>query len=50
MQDNLRKENLKDFIKSLKDDVSYVILIFSSTVGIYMTYFYSCLLFSLFDN
>ncbi|WP_431608774.1 hypothetical protein [Chryseobacterium sp. 'Rf worker isolate 10'] len=45
MQDNLRKENLKDFIKSLKDDVSYVILIFSSPVDIYMTYFYSSLLF-----
>lgn len=43
MRDNLRKENSEDYIKSLKDDASSVILIFSSPVGVYMTYFYSAL-------
>lgn len=43
MRDNLRKEDLSDFIKNLKDDISTVFLIFSSPVGVYMTYFYSAL-------
>jgi hypothetical protein len=43
MRDNLKNENLEDFIKKLKDDISSVILIFSSPVGIYMTYFYSAI-------
>lgn len=43
MRDNLKKENLENFIKNLKDDASSVILIFSSPVGVYMTYFYSAL-------
>lgn len=43
MRDNLRKENLGDLIKNLKNDASSVLLIFSLPVGIYMTYFYSAL-------
>jgi len=43
MRDNLKKENLEDFIKNLKDDASSVILVFSAPVGVYMTYFYSAL-------
>lgn len=43
MHDNLKKENIEDLIKNLKDDISSVFLIFSSPVGIYITYFYSAL-------
>lgn len=43
MRDHLKKENLEEFIKQLKDDASSIILIFSSPVGVYMTYFYSAI-------
>lgn len=43
MRDDLRKENLEEFVKNLKDDASSVFLIFSSPVGVYMTYFYSAI-------
>ena len=43
MRENLKNEKLEDFIKQLKDDISSVILIFSSPAGIYMTYFYSAI-------
>jgi len=43
MRDHLKKENLEEFVKQLKDDASSVILIFSSPIGVYMTYFYSAI-------
>jgi len=43
MRDNLKKENIGDFIKKLADDASSVLLILSSPIGVYMTYFYSAL-------
>src|SRR5688572_21009934 len=43
MRDDLRKENLGDFIKQLNDDISSVLLIFSSRAGVYLTYFYSAI-------
>ena len=43
MRDNFKKENLGDFIKNLEDDLSSILLIFSSPIGIYMTYYYSAL-------
>lgn len=43
MRDDLKKENYGEFVKNLKDDASSVILIFSSPVGVYMTFFYSAI-------
>lgn len=43
MRDDLRKENLGDFIKQLNDNISSILLIFSSRAGVYLTYFYSAI-------
>lgn len=41
MRDNLKKEDVESFLRSLKDDVSSVLLFFSSPIGVYLTSYYS---------
>jgi hypothetical protein len=41
MRDNLKKEDIESFLKSLEDDASSVLLFFSSPIGVYLTSYYS---------